>query len=98
MSRLAFRSVKVEQLLPTDLPHMEDYIRQSGAEEDLRTDKAKEGGINLSTGPEQITKWMLVKSLWRGRGMTVFISELSFHTGARARGLADDAKPSVSRR
>lgn len=66
--------MKVEQLLPSDLPHMEDYIRLSGAEQDLQAKKSQNGGIKLSDTPEKITKWMLVANLWRGRGMTVFIS------------------------
>jgi len=79
MARVAKRSTVVPQLDMTDLPHLEDYVRMSGAELDITTDLKRDnvgrGGSNKSGHQSQVTKWALVKSLWRGRGTIVFISK-----------------------
>ena len=62
----------------SDLPHLEDYVRISGADLDIATDmereRAKRSGRSLAES-QKVTKWILIKSLWRGRGTIVFISE-----------------------
>jgi hypothetical protein len=75
MAKLLRTSMHKDQLQPNDLPYLEESIRNASADQDLRIrvqDDAK--GIRLPVGDGKITKWMLVKHLWRGRGMTVFIS------------------------
>lgn len=37
-------------------------------------DDNDEGAIRLPEGGTKITRWSLVRNLWRGRGLTVFIS------------------------
>lgn len=78
MARLAHRSTVVQELLPSDLPHLEDFIRRSGAEQNMTLSAGKEGeegAIRLPGEETKITRWGLVRNLWRGRGMTVFISK-----------------------
>lgn len=76
MAKVLRRSMKKEQLQSSDLPHLEQYNRRNGAEQDLRSSVTRKQGIELPTAEGKITKWLLVKNLWQGRGMTIFISAL----------------------
>ena len=76
MAPLARRSLKVPKLLQSDLPHLEDYIRRSGAGQSLSA--SGEGSIAIDENGKQkkgmVTNWMLIKAVWKGRGYVVFSS------------------------
>lgn len=76
--------MEVDQLSSSDLPHMEEYNRKAGADKDLRSSFTQNQGVELPTSEGKITKWMLVKNLWKGRGTTIFIS-MSRHSLQEAR-------------
>ena len=81
MARVAQKSRQAASLSMKDLPHLEEYVRMSGAELDIAAvtteASAETGSTSLPAGPREVTKWMLVKSLWKGRGTVVFNSERS---------------------
>ena len=74
--------MQVVQLARTDLPHLEQYVRQSGFSYMLWNVDAKEGEIKLDDGPVEKkappakwTEWTLLKATWSGRGKVVLSCE-----------------------
>ncbi|ORX40310.1 hypothetical protein BD324DRAFT_607321 [Kockovaella imperatae] len=77
---LAKRSMQVVQLSRTDLPHLEQYVRQSGFSYMMWNVDSKEGQVKLGDGPvkkappPKWTEWTLLKATWSGRGSVIFSS------------------------
>ncbi|ORX35588.1 hypothetical protein BD324DRAFT_682363 [Kockovaella imperatae] len=70
---LAKTSITKSRLLMSDLPQIEQRIRNDGAE---RIISRAPGRIALPTGDDKITRWQLIKLVWGGRGLTVTITLL----------------------
>lgn len=67
-----------ETLILDDLPHMAEEVRTSGYRAAL---SEKEGAIRLddedvaeTAGPQKITSWQLVMSVWQGRAYVIISS------------------------
>jgi hypothetical protein len=80
ISPLAFRSHQVDQLQQTDLPHLEETIRNAGVRASLWNDDAKSSERGVAGRVEQgkVTNWQLLKAVWAGRGLVVTISKLRY--------------------
>ena len=80
VARILKTSMTQETLILDDLPHMAEEVRKSGYRFALNE---KEGAIRLddedeadTAGPQKITSWQLVMSVWQGRAY-VIISSMS---------------------
>ena len=84
---LVRRSTQKDQLSRNDLPHLEQYIRQSGIGQ-MRWETDKEGLLALDdspdglestrrqrTSPKEYTNWSLLKATWSGRGGVILSCE-----------------------
>jgi hypothetical protein len=90
ISPLAFRSYQVDRLRQSDLPHLEDKLRNSG----VRASVWAEGEpLELDeTGKpvqKQVTSMTVIKAVWYGRGSIVLICEFALAriASSAARGL-----------
>lgn len=86
ISPLAFRSYQVDQLRQSDLPHLEETLRNSGVrasvwadDEPLEIDEAGK------PAQKQVTSMTVIKAVWYGRGSIVLICESALTQPVRAR-------------
>ena len=73
MIPLAKTSILKPRLLLSDLPHVEEFIRNPGSGTLVGIES---GRITLADENVKVTRWQLIKAVWGGQGMTIFISEL----------------------
>ncbi|WVO18186.1 hypothetical protein L204_105890 [Cryptococcus depauperatus] len=72
MTPLARLSINVDSLSQSDLPVMEEHIRNSSIREYAFSDSPKNS--ELDPCHEVVTNWMLVKSLWAGKGTIIVLT------------------------
>ena len=85
---LVKRSTVADQLARSDLPYLEQYVRQAGFTQ-MNWDAEKEGEVRLDDSPDGLdstrrkrvaplktyTHWALLKATWSGRGKVVLSCE-----------------------
>lgn len=90
ISPLAFRSYHVDQLRQSDLPHLEEKLRNSGVRASVWAEnepiEIDEAGKPVQ---KQVTSMTVIKAVWYDRGSIVLICEFALAriVSSAARGL-----------
>jgi hypothetical protein len=81
MTPILRRSMKSASLVQDDIPFMDEYVRRGGSETYLQSVTQKrirlegEEGVPPQANEDIMTSWKLVKTLYSGRGLVIFLSK-----------------------